>query len=272
MTRQRKKQIIIAVSLIALSACVYLLFRYKKEDTESFYYFWLSSADDIPEPNLLSRYPENRTGYFQYNPETIFASLDQGKTDLLTPLLVESPNDVDVRYDNIEWTQSDFLQVANALSQQVWNEPLDLKDWSVYFILFEGNCDDQFGRFNNFEITYYKRIKTAWETEYIARHIGLIPWKGMAEWAGDGDFSTPFFFGWRRIPLSKFIITADDAVRIAEENGGKAAHLYNEKCRAFVDVLEDIDSTQGVVWYVDYSNIENSFSVFINPFTGKVER
>ncbi len=126
-----------------------------------------------------------------------------------------------------------------------------------------GGCNDNFGGFDSsFGITYYKTIKTGWQTVYTARHIDLIPWNGVAAWAGDGNFSTPFIFGWQNIELTKFKTTAEQAVRIAEENGGKAARLNDDKCQVSASIIEND-------WFVNY--FRETFSVFIDPFTGEVE-
>jgi hypothetical protein len=262
MSKRVIKRIIIAVCLIALAAFAYGFFESQKIDIESaYYYIFMGDSYHEPNPNLLSDYPENRTGYDQFNPQTILSSLDQGKTDLFTPLLID-PNTLDVYYPGIAWTQSDFLRVGNALSQKIWHEPLDLDGWDVYFILVSGACNDNFSGFDDFEITYYKTIKTGWETVYTARHIDLIPGTGVARWAGDDNFSTPFIFGWQNIELTKFKTTPEQAVRIADENGGKAGRLNDDKCQVSVSTIEND-------WFVGYSRTQ--LNIFINPFTGKVE-
>jgi hypothetical protein len=264
MSKRVIKRIIIAVSLIAMMTFAYGIFESQKSFLEyAYHYIFVSDMYPIPNPNVLMDYPENRSGYYQFNPQTILASLDQGKTDAFTSLLVGDPNDVNVEYDRITWNQADFLHVANALSQQIWNEPLDLDGWDIYFLLASKDCNDSFDGFDDFKITYYKTIKIGWETVYTARHIELTPWKGVATWAGDGDFSTPFIFGWTNIKLMKFKTTAEQAVQIADENGGKIARLNNDnKCRVYVNIIKNN-------WDV-YYNTPITLNVFINPFTGKV--
>ena len=44
--------------------------------------------------------------------------------------------------NTIAWTQSDYLKIANALSQVVWHGPLDLKEWNVHDVIFEKGCED----------------------------------------------------------------------------------------------------------------------------------
>jgi hypothetical protein len=273
MNKRAIKRIIVAISLIALVVFAYGFFQSQKSSIEYLYhYIFISDSEPIPNPNLLRYYPENKTGYYQFDPRTILASLEQGK-DVFTPSLIKDPNDVDDYYPNIAWTQSDFLGVASALSQQVWNEPLDLDGWGVYHILLSGGCSDHFDGFDDFGLTYYKTIKTGWETVYIGRRISLIPATGVAEWAGDGNFSAPSVFGWQKIELTKFKTTAEQAVRIAEENGGKAARLNSKnKCSIYVDIDENVNRNTKGGWLVHYSNMATPFSVFINPFTGRLSQ
>jgi hypothetical protein len=255
--------------MVLVAFFAYRFYKSEKSSMESVY-------DDIflgdphttppkPNPNFMRDYPENRTGSFQFNPSTILESLDQGK-DVFT---VEDADAVETEYDGIGWTQSDFLRVANALSQKVWHEPLDMNGWMVYNIIFSGGCHDNIAKLNLFDITYYKTIKTGWQMVYTARLITISPRMGVVDWAGDGTFSTPFVFGWENINLTKFKTTADQAVQIAEENGAKAARVNKEnKCNLNVYTRQDPNRNYEYNWYVDYDLAE--FSVFINPFTGEV--
>jgi hypothetical protein len=259
----KRSIIVIVVFLIALVAFGYSYYKSNKESVGlDFYELFLRDSKPAPNPDFLGDYPDDRWGFYQFNPQTILASLDQGKTDIFTPLLAD-PNDVDVEYDDIKWTQSDFLRVANALNQRVWNEPLDLDNWSVYNVFFGGDCDDNFDGFNEFTITYYKRVKIGWDMVYTARHLDLIPWKGMAKWGGDGEFSYIFIFPWRNIELTKFKTTAEDAVRIADENGGKATRSNDKNCSVHVYVDESS-------WDISYDTT-TPLNVFISPFTGEVK-
>ena len=274
MSKRAIKRIVITVCLIILVAFFsYRFYKSQESYIESVY-------DDIflgdphttspkPNPNFLSDYPEGRTGGYQFDPRTIFESLDQGK-DAFIP---DEPNAVDVKYDGIVWTQSDFLRVANALSQKVWHEPLDLDNWHVYNIYFGGSCHNNLPGLNIFLITYYKIIKTGWDTVYTTRQIRLFPSMGGASWGGDGVFSTPFIFGWENIEFNKFITTADQAFRSLEANAGKAAQVNGEsECIIYVYATEDSDRNYEDSWYVNYDNtaIGKEINGYVNPFTGEV--
>lgn len=121
-----------------------------------------------PNPSIASDY--NNGAFYKIDPETILASLDQGKANVFTPFSGD-PNNTSVSYLPINWTQSDYLKVANALSQAVWHEPLDLKNWNVYDVTFQKVCEDDPKGFDKFEITYYKAVKTGWNMEGTARYM-----------------------------------------------------------------------------------------------------
>ena len=257
---------IFMVSVVVFYACHY--YRTERSSLRSLYYTIFVSEKYV-EPSPNGDYPENKTGKYQFDPQTIFSSLDQGKLDVFTPILDDSAT-IDVKYNGIAWTQDDFLRIANVLSQQVWAEPLDLNGWITYHIRFNGDCNAKFNGFNEFKLTYYKTIKTGWEMRYIARTITLKPIVGLALWGGDGEFSAPKLLGWSGIALTKFKITADEAVRIADENGGREARQGSDKCAVYVMPVETFYSNHGDDWHVQYSNTKPSFSIYINPFTGEV--
>lgn len=257
---------IFVASVVAFS--VYHYYRTERSSLRSLYYTIFVSEKYV-EPSPNEDYPENKTGKYQFDPQTIFSSLDQGKLDVFTPILDDSVT-FDVKYTGIAWTQDDFLRIANVLSQQVWAEPLELNNWLIFHVRFNGDCNAQFSGFNEFKLTYYKTIKTGWEIRYVARTITLKPIVGLALWGGDGEFSAPTLLGWDSIALTKFKITADEAVRIADENGGREARQSSDKCTVYVLPVETFYSNHGDDWYVEYARSKPPFRLFINPFTGEI--
>ena len=244
------KLIVLAVALIALFvSCLYLIRdRYPE-----------------PDPTQLRYYPEGKVEFYKFDSTTILPSLDQGKADVFLPLDANAV-DANAEYPAIEWSQAQFLKVANALSQRVCNEPLELDQWDILRVRFGGgSCRENVDGFFSFEIVYYKTVKTGWEMVYTARRIDLLSGGSTATWAGDGDFSANFFQRWQNIEMTKFQITADQAYRIAEENGGRAARRNSDDkyCQIFVSAENGEDS-----WLVDYA--ANVVRASIDPSTGKV--
>jgi hypothetical protein len=242
MKRQLIIGAIITVFVILLCALVY---PFIEEDQTSMNY-----------PESMGGY-ENK-GYYKIDPGTILASLDEGKANVFMPLL-EDPNDIKESY-TVSWTQADYLKIADALSQEVWKEPLELKDWKVLDIGFEKGCVKDIG-FESFSMIYYKVVRLGFQIEYSTRYMDMSPSYGYVQWAGDGTFYAPLLAGFQRIDLTNFKIPAEVALQIAERNGGSAvrAQLAN-KCGISV-YMPDGDTRN---WYVNYG----FFTVVVDAYSG----
>jgi hypothetical protein len=206
----------------------------------------------------------NVTGNFTINPTTILDSLDHGKTNVFTSTVVTHTDDTSLPSGSVQWTQSDYLKVANALSQFVWNEPLD--GWLIYFLSLENTCQDNLSGFDSFVAIYYKTIGSGWGKMYTARYIEIYPLASIVYWAGDTDF--PISSGWAAIDLSKFKITADDALQIAEDNGGiehrTRVHNY---CNVSITLPTGKDDNR---WDIAYY-YSPSLEMVIDPYSGEYE-
>jgi hypothetical protein len=265
MSKQTIKEYLPAILFLAFVA---LYFGYSESRTSGFellyYELFIRDREPISEPDRLSDYPEDKTYYFQFDPKTILASLDQSK-DAFLPISYDDFIDIngkDASYTGIEWTQSDFLRVVNILSQRVWNEPLDLDDWDIYSIDFHGHCNDNFVGFGWLDFIYYKTIKIGWEPVYNARYIRLDLQSGLA-WMGDNDFSRDIFLGyWENIELTTFRTTAEQAVQIAEEYRKNTAKANDKDCGLLI-------KGNNHSWDV-YYDWPTSLKVFIDPFTGEI--
>lgn len=172
---------------------------------------YLNEQENLRRPNDMGSYRD--AGYFKIDPKTILLSLEGGDPNVFTPLL-EDPQDVkELTNISIHWAQADFLKIASALGQFVWNDPMDLKDWRVYYIDFEGNCGDPIG-FGSARITYFKTGRKG----YVTRLIEIEPYFGLVKW-GDGEtYPKPILRKWGSVDLPGSKITAEDALRIAGED------------------------------------------------------
>jgi hypothetical protein len=221
-----------------------------------------NSQKDYRNPTYFSSYSHN--GYYKIDPKTIIEMLDRGETNVFVPLL-ENPNQVEDLNNSISWTQAEHLKIASALSQRVWNEPLDLETWKVYFVYYRVGCNDNLRGFNEFNIVYYKYIGIKdWRRVYTTRLIEVYPWMGVVFWGGEAKFTSSLLLGWDHIDLTKYGITSDAALQIAEKNGGKSARLKTEdNCGISVAVTNGGNPS----WKINYDS--KHFEAFVNPYTGK---
>jgi hypothetical protein len=223
-----------------------------------------------PLEDQIRRYPNgdlsdfNDTSYYKINPETIMRSLDRGETGVFLPELatpqapkVEAP---------FTWHQSDYLRIATALYQFVWKETAN--GWNVYFIQFETSCQDYSMGFGLADFYYFKTIFMNGQIEYAAREIRITPESGEVSVGEDANFPHPLV-GWRSINLGTLKLSADDALQVAEQNGGKEfrSNARND-CRIHVNLNPNVDRAD---WLVFYSVSDGSiFEVYIDPYSGGV--
>lgn len=206
----------------------------------------------------------NVTGDFLINTTTILDSLDRGETDVFSPTLATPSDDAILPDGSIYWTQSDYLKVANALSQFVWGEPVD--GWFVYYLHLKKECDDNLDGFDSFSAIIFKPVRWGLRKMYTARYIEIYPLAGIVYWAGDTSF--PVSDGWAAIDLSKFKITADDALRIAEGNGGKEARTRIQNgCSISISLPAGKNDNR---WNVSYYYTAN-FDMMIDSYSGNYE-
>jgi hypothetical protein len=220
----------------------------------------LHERQELMNPNHFSSY--SNKGIYQFDPESILTSLDRGKTDVFTPLLedldlVEEPTDVP-----ISWKQADFLKIASALGQSVWEDPMDLEDWNVYSVSFSGDCENDMG-FNLSSITYFKMVE---KNYYTTRFINVIAYLGVVKWGSDATYSRPIIDRWDSVDLAGSNISADDAQQIAEDNGGKEFRSQVDNICSF-RVGSPYFNKNGK-WRLSYGS---DFNMYIDFYTGEYE-
>jgi hypothetical protein len=214
-------------------------------------------------PSGFSDYPD--TGLSRIDPGTILASLDRGETDVFQP---EPPSLDDLSWtgpilynDPISWRQSYYLDIARALNQFVWKDAWD--DWNLFDMSFATHCRDNPGGVTWAEFRYYKTIFNEGKIKYAWRSIYVVPEYLDVAWGGGAYFSHPIF-GWKKIDLSRLKITAEEALKIAEANGGKEARSrIGNKCNIGLLLLPEYYDG----WKVDYGS---DFEILIDPYTGKI--
>ena len=216
--------------------------------------------EDYRSPGRLGSYPNS--GMNTFNPETIFKSLEQGNIDVFTPYF-GSPDEIELYFDTITWSQSDYLKVVNALSQNIWGESLKTKTWNIGSVYFAQDCKDNPKGFNRFYIVYYEDLGvTNWKRNYTTRLIDIEPWRGLAYWGGDAVFTSTLLSRWKNIDLEDFVISAYDALQSAEEHGGNEADKSH--CSTISVSMFQRDNE---VWDVNY--FAANFGMYIDANSGK---
>ncbi len=230
-------------------------------------YVWSNSLNDYnPHDyprNGLSDFDPAHTGYYKIDPDTILASLDRGETDVFAPEPATPP--APIFNSTISWHQSDYLKITNAAFQSVWKETF--ASWSLLSMVFDTSCRDDPDGFESGDIHFFK----ADETNYTTREVLITPQDEDVSWGGGGlgsGFSRPSS-GWKSIDLIGLKITADDALEIADDHGGKSFRLAKKNQCSLIAAL-NMDAYDS--WQVEYFGNDglSHFKIAIDPYTGNV--
>jgi hypothetical protein len=221
-------------------------------------------------PRLLDN--RNNVGNFKINPETFLQAIRNNNTNIYLPDN-RSIDELDFigpeLYENsVQWSQNDYLDITRSINEHVWHDNLD--GWLIYRMAFGTRCQDNLSGFEDGMLTYYKTIFRNNKIRYTTRDMIASPKYMSIIWGGGTEY--PYsLFGWKNIDLNKIKITAEDALKIAEENGGKKTRLsVQNKCDIHVLLLRG--NYDG--WLVYYNNSlgsTNGFEVRINYTTGEIE-
>lgn len=213
-------------------------------------------------PSYLSSYPD--VGYFKIDSEAVLISLNEGNTDVFTPLeedprLVESLTNV-----SFSWTQADILEIVTVLGQSVWNDTMDLTFWNVYDLYLRKSCGDDPNGFDFASITYFKTIDVNGRKVYTTRHIEIDPYYSMVRWGSGATYPQPILHKWKGVDLAGSAVTAEDALRISEENGGmEARRKVNNKC--LIQISPSKNSDIWTVYYIPPAD----FFMQVDLYTGE---
>jgi len=213
-------------------------------------------------PNDMGSY--HNSGYFKIDPRTILMSLETGNSDVFMPLIGDPQKIPEISNLSIYWTQSDFFRIAKALGLIAWGDPMDLKDWSVYYIYFDCECGDPIGLYSAY-ITYFKPVGNS----YITRLIAIEPYFGWVWW-GDGlSYSQPILRKWTSIDLAGAKITADDALQLANRDIKANFQVADNKCGVMMSSSRfDPKNWQLKIYFgPDYTVLYK-----VNLFTGAIIR
>ncbi len=215
-------------------------------------------------PNTFGDFGKKQ--YFAIDPETILTTLEHGETDVFTPEVTTPENPI--FENNFEWQQTDYLKIVDTLNRFVWNEALD--DWSLYYMNFSTACHDDLKGLGFAEIAYFKTIPVdILQKDYTVRAFQIVPQYGYVVSSGGATFPQPLFDRWENVNLNKLRILAEDALKIAEENGGQAARLsVQNQCTIHMRLSGDAG------WKVFiYANDTGSsiFRMEVDASTGKMK-
>jgi len=190
----------------------------------------LHKEEDLRPPTDMASYYWD-FGYFKINPKTILISLENGGTNVFVPLSEDEALGLEEIPDlSIYWRQADFLKIARAVGQMVWDDQMDLNDWNVYSIDFRGSCGSPIG-LDFASITYFD----AGSRRYATRHIEIEPYFGWVRWGDGKTYPKPILRKWKSVDLAGSKTNADEALRIVSEDVKAHFQIKDNICGVRMD-------------------------------------
>jgi hypothetical protein len=199
---------------------------------------------------------------YMIDSSTIIDALAQGNQDVFLEWKDISEGGLASPQKLVDWNQADYFGIADALHQLVWNEPLS--EMNLFLMHFSLNCDETQNGFQYAQFRLFKIIETNRGEVRIRHGIEIDPTNNhVAVWETE---YYPVLANWRSIDLSEVKISADQALQIAEKNGGQEKRMaVNNECHISVAISRDTIVYDG--WMVNYS--PSIFFDKIDPVTGK---
>lgn len=174
------------------------------------------------------------------DPATILDTIRSGKELVLQihPDIPENPSFLDPQpfLMQVNWSQSDFLEIAQALQKAVWQD--DPKKWHLIRADFHTTCANASGKFRYARFDYYQDVTKDGERLYAMRVIEIDPEYGYLDWGEDTLFHPNLHYGaWTAINLEDITkVPAEKALALADQQQGNNFRHSVENCNITVSI------------------------------------
>lgn len=202
-----------------------------------------SQADNAKEIEKNNEYRS-----YVINSMTILESLDSGDTNVFKLLEATPKASTSQPSRSVSWQQADYFRVAQALHQQSRQEPLG--EQNLYSMSFTMDCAEiEQGTFRDATFSSFTTIANGNEETRVEYSIVIKPSENLIR-TYKGEF-TPNLKTKEPLNLTHYRISAEEALQIAEKNGGGEVRLsYKNICEIYLRA--PVSNARG--WEVSYSN------------------
>jgi hypothetical protein len=200
--------------------------------------------------------------HIAFTPDTIIQSLNSGKKNVFSLVSTDVSQEETNPYPYpVRWDQAEYLQIADAVHQYIWNE--SISKWRLKTVGFDLPCKYTNAGLQIANFTFSKARVSLDGISYIVHQIDIYPNRMLInawEWVYKG------YDGPLSLAPSIFMISAKDAVMIAERNGG-LANLSSEEDACSISVIfsQGFASNRWDIWYAP-----SYFKISIDAKTGKI--
>jgi hypothetical protein len=174
--------------------------------------------------------------------------------------------------EEIYWRYADYLQIAQLLYQQTWTDELEGRN--LFQISFQAKCHRVEGLdFASATLRTFKVVPATSNKEEmrIERTITIIPSDNLIV-SLEQEFQ-PTGYETAAVVWSRYHITADEALQIADRSGGSAVRTsVNNQCVIVVYAPGESNGQDWTVRYVDtFNNLNTLFKIRIDSQDGSNE-
>jgi hypothetical protein len=207
-----------------------------------------------------------KDSYYSFNPNI---ALDLIKQNNLEEAFILQPEDFEPDFDAhtsvVRWKQSDFLQIARSLYETATGDSLD--NWVLQAVYFGTDCKTIESGFQQANLYFYKTMNSSLTKTRYTTSISINIPAGFIRIKN--ETISPIWGEKKSIDLQDIYISVDDALRLAEDNGGQELRKKIEnRCEVSVSLAPDIEINN---WKVVYFNNDSNLLIFtIDKASGEV--
>lgn len=206
----------------------------------------------------------DKTEYYAINETTILEFLAQGEKDVFVR---QSPFD-ETHPGNrpVQWSQENYLLVAQTLHEFVWNESLE--NWNLHRMFFEFECKNLEDGPQNATFVYFKIDQ---ESRFVSE-LSIKPQENIVS-IHMREYQPQRVY-WQPVDKANLKISANTALQISEQNGGaEIRNAVKNSCYVLLTLFPDeIDYSGWQVFYTSETGGKRLASFYLNPLTGNLEQ
>jgi hypothetical protein len=210
---------------------------------------------------------------YSIEPESLLGDIEQGKADGFFPIDEEPPWPPPDQQIPVPWTQEDYLRIANALFELIWNDTLN--GWELNHMYFNLGCTKYDIGFQSGIFTFFKNEEINGNKSRIERIVNIDP-RDKTAYITENRYY-PRLVDWSSVPSNENLLSAEEALQRADNVGGKEKRLsVQNACEISLSLNQDVGWwNKKWWWWAHYSGKDDEgrrttlFSVDINPNTGE---
>lgn len=206
--------------------------------------------------------------YYTIEPISLMDLLKSGDMNAFTPVS-EAPELLPMdQLLPVNWVQTDYFYIANTLYDGVIGK--SLQGWQLKGMDFGLGCIHVHNGFQNGRFEFFRMVKEKEQESRIIRFIDIDP-RGNFVHVKEWEFY-PNLVNLEAIGLAQLKISADLALQIAENNGGKEKRqAVGDACDISLGLFPNSADYGG--WVVIYTRSDDHTSLLhikIDPITGEI--